>query len=112
MADVAGTWAFKTMAVGNDSVLVTYTIKATAADTGWIIMFPNRKPMPVHVVISGDSIIDDVAPYESVLRKGVKVSTNGVLHLKDGKLTGMTTAHYSAGPDTVRMLRTEGTKRP
>jgi hypothetical protein len=112
MADVAGTWTFKTMAVGSDSVLLTYTLKATASDTGWTITFPGRKPMTMRVTISADSIISDVAPYPSVLRKGVTVSTHGVFRLKDGKLGGMTVAHYSAGPDTVRTLRTEGTKKP
>jgi hypothetical protein len=112
MADVAGTWTFKTMAVGSDSVLVTYTLKATASDTGWTVTFPNRKPMAMHVMISADSIVSDVAPYPSVLRKGVTVSTHGVFRLKDGKMTGMTVAHYSAGRDTVTTLRTEGTKNP
>jgi hypothetical protein len=111
-ADLAGTWTFKTMPAGNDSVLVTYTVKATAADTGWTITFPNRKPMAMHVTIAGDSVVNSVDPYPSVLRKGVKVSTNGVLRLKDGKLTGMTIAHYSTGPDTVRTLRAEGVKKP
>jgi hypothetical protein len=112
MADMAGTWTVKTMAAGSDSLLLTYTMKATAADTGWMIMLPNRKPMALKVMVSGDSITTDVGPYESVLRKGVKVSTHGVIRLKDGKLTGMTVAHYSAGPDSVRNLRTEGTKKP
>jgi hypothetical protein len=111
MNAVAGTWTFTTMPTGNDSVLVTYTVKATAADTGWTITFPNRKPMAMHIVIAGDSIMNSVGPYPSVLRKGVQVSTNGVLRLKDGKLSGLTMAHYSKGPDTVRTLRAEGTKK-
>jgi hypothetical protein len=112
MSDVAGMWTVKTMAMGNDSLLLTYTMKATAADTGWMITFPNRKPMALHVTVSGDSIMTDVGPYASVLRKGVTVSTNGVFRLKDGKLTGLTVAHYSAGPDSVRTLRMDAMKKP
>lgn len=113
MADVAGSWTVKTMAEGTDSVLVTYSLKATATDTGWMITLPKRKPMALHVVVSGDSILTDVGPYESVLRKGVKVSTQGVIRLKDGKMVGTTVAHYAtAKADSVVHLRTEGTKAP
>jgi hypothetical protein len=54
-----------------------------------------------------------VAPYESVLRKGVKVTTQGVMHLTGGKLVGNTTAHYATTkPDSVAHLRMEGTRNP
>ena len=69
--------------------------------------------MPVRVSTSGDSIVTEAGPYESVLRKGTQVTTNSVLRLKDGKLVGTTVAHYkTTGADTVRMLRVEGTKNP
>jgi hypothetical protein len=112
MAAVAGMWTVKTMAATGDSVLLTYTMKATAADTGWVINLPGRKAMKPTVMISGDSIVADNGKYESVLRKGVTVSTHGVFRLKDGKLVGTTIATYSKGPDSVRTLRTEGTKNP
>jgi hypothetical protein len=36
-----------------------------------------------------------------------------VLRLQDGKLVGTTIAHYATkGPDTLRNLRTEGTRKP
>jgi hypothetical protein len=112
LADVAGTWEMKTMPEVGDSVLLVYTIKASGADTGWTITFAGRKPMPMTVMVMGDSIMTDVAPYESMLRKGVKVSTHGIMHIKDGQMVGTTIAHYSKGPDTVRTLRTVGTKKP
>lgn len=113
LADVAGTWTIRTMPEVGDSTLVTYTMTATAADTGWMIMLPNRKPMALTIMVMGDSVMTSVGPYESVLRKGVKVSTQGTLHLKDGKLVGTTVAHYvTTKADSMVRLRTEGTRNP
>lgn len=112
LADVAGTWDMKTMREGSDSVLVSYTVTATGTTEGWTINFANRPPIPMRVSVSGDSLMMDAGPYESVLRKGVQVTTNTVSHLVGGKLMGRATAHYSTGTDTVVALRTEGTKRP
>ena len=51
-------------------------------------------------------------PYESVLQKGLKVTTaQCVDRLQDGKLVGTTVAHYATkGADSVRNLRSEGTR--
>jgi hypothetical protein len=112
LADVAGTWDMKTMREGTDSVLVSYTMIATGTTEGWTINFPNRPPMPARVTVSGDSITIDAGPYESVLRKGVQVTTHGVARLQGGKIMGTTVAHYSSGPDSVVNLRIEGTRKP
>jgi len=111
-ADLAGNWHVKTMAANSDSVLVEYDMTATADTTGWVINLPKRKPITPHVMFSGDSVIVDAGPYESVLRKGVMVTTHGVSRLQGGELVGMTVAHYSKGADTVVTLRTRGTKTP
>ena len=67
--------------------------------------------MPVRVTVSGDSIMTATGPYESVLRKGVQVTTDGVLRKQDGKLVGISTAHYrTAGADSVVRLRIEMTR--
>ena len=111
LADVAGKWTMHTMPQDADTVLVIYEMVADSA--GWTFNFPKRKPVKANVTTSGDSIITDVGPYESVLRKGIQVTTHGVLRLVDGKLVGTTTAHYATkGADTVRALRVEGTKNP
>lgn len=113
LADVAGNWTVKAMPESSDSVLLTYTLHATAADTGWTMTLPGRKPMAVQVMTMGDSIMTTVPTYESALRKGQKVSTNGVMHLTGGKLMGNTVAHYqTTKPDSVVHLRMEGTKNP
>jgi hypothetical protein len=55
----------------------------------------------------------DAGPYASVLRKGVQVTTHGVLRLQSGKLVGLTVAHYkTAKPDSLRRIAMEGTRLP
>ncbi len=113
LADVAGNWTVKAMPEAGDSVLLTYTMHATAADTGWTVTFPGRKPLAMQVMTMGDSIMTTVAAYQSVLRKGQKVSTQGIMHLRDGKLVGTTIAHYATTKaDSVARLRMVGTKVP
>jgi len=111
LADVAGKWQVKTMNEKGDSTLLKYELVASADSTGWVFHFPKRKPVTAHPVVSGDSIIVDAGPYESALRKGVQVTTHGVVRLQDGKLIGTTVAHYATkGADSVLNLKTEGTR--
>jgi hypothetical protein len=112
LADLAGKWNMRTMPENSDSTLVSYEMVATGDTTGWVFHFAKRKPVPVRVVaVGGDSIVLEAGPYESVLRKGVQVTTHSVSRLQDGKLVGATTAHYAkSGPDSVRQLRVEGTR--
>jgi hypothetical protein len=114
LADVAGTWNVRSKVEGNESTVVTYDMVATADRSGWSINFPNREPIPVRIVaVEGDSIVSEAGPFESVLRKGVQVSTQVVSRLQDGKLVGTTVARYQVtGPDTVARLRFEGTRVP
>lgn len=109
LADVAGKWTMRTMPADADTTLITFELVADS--TGWVFNFPKRKPVTVKAEASGDSIVTEAGPYESVLRKGVQVTTNSVMRLVDGKLVGTTTAHYaSKGADSVRSLRVEGTR--
>ena len=111
IADLAGKWTQVVRAENSDSVLVTSVVVATADPNGWTITLPGRPAMPVRVSASGDSLLVASGPYESVLRKGVTVTTDGVLRLVDGKLVGITIAHYKpAGADSVVRLRTEMTR--
>ena len=114
LADVAGTWNMRTMPESSDSVLVTFQLVASADASGWTLNFPNRKPLPMRVVaVSGDSIVTEAGPYESVLRKGVQVTTHQVMRLQDGMLMGTTIARYAtSGPDSVLHLRAAGTRAP
>jgi len=112
LADAAGTWTYLAKTPTGDTTLVTAELTATADTTGWMLTFQGRKPMPVKVSVSGDSVMTWSGPYESVLRKGVKVTTEGVMHMVDGKMVGTTTAHYNVKTaDSVRHLITEATKK-
>lgn len=109
--DFAGKWSMK---VTNDKgeKVVTFELIASADSTGWTFNFANRKPIPVRITArGGDSIVTQAGPYESVLRKGVQVTTDNTLRLKDGKLVGTTIAHYkTTKPDSVLELHVEGTR--
>ena len=111
LASLAGKWTQVARAENSDSVLVTAEVTATADPAGWTLKLPGRPVVPLRVTVDGDSIITGSGPYESVLRKGVQVTTDGVVRLKDGKLVGTTVAHYkSAGADSVVRLRIEMTR--
>jgi hypothetical protein len=113
LADVAGKWNVTVTNEAGDSTLTSYVLTATADTAGWTITFPDRKPIPVHVMASGDSLIFDAGPYASVLRKGVQVTTHGVSRIKDGKLVGSSIARYNVKTaDSVRTVKQEGTKAP
>lgn len=114
LADVAGKWTVRVMAEANDSTLLTYELTATADTAGWSIKFPDRaKPVPLRVKTDADSILTSAGPYPSALRKGVKVTTDGSLRLRDGKLVGSSTAHYTVKTaDSVTVVRMEGTRKP
>ena len=111
IADLAGRWSQETRGENSDSVLVRSEINATADPAGWTITLPGRPPMPMKVTVAGDSIVTATGPYESVLRKGVQVTTESVSRMKDGKIVGITMAHYkTSGADSVVKLRTEMTR--
>jgi hypothetical protein len=114
LADVAGKWNVKATNQAGDTTLVTYVMTATADTAGWNIQFTDRKtPLPMHVVADADSLIIDAGPYSSALRKNVQVTTHGSLHMQNGMLVGMTTAHYSVKTaDSVRMVKMEATRMP
>lgn len=114
LASAAGKWQMRAVPEsGPDTVTTTYILTATADTTGWMITFPSGVKVPVHVTVSGDSVIEKTGTFSSQRRKGVKVMTEGALRLENGKLVGTTVAHYSkARADSVLRLHTEGTKAP
>jgi hypothetical protein len=114
LADVAGKWQIRSVPEsGTDTSATTYVLTATA-DTTWTMAFPSGLKVPVHVMASGDSVIEKTGSFASQRRKGVKVTmTEGSFKLQNGKLVGTTTAHYAKpGPDSVLRMHVEGTKMP
>jgi hypothetical protein len=114
LADFAGKWQVSAVPEsGKDTTPTKYVLTATADTAGWMIAFPSGVKVPLHVTLSGDSVIEKTGTFSSQRRKGMKVMTDGALRIQNGKLVGMTTAHYmKAGADSVLRLRTEGTKMP
>ena len=114
LAELSGKWSMVQMAEGSDSVVVTAEMNATGSSDGWTLTLPGRPPMPMRISVSGDSIMVETGPYESVLRKGVQVTTNGVMRLVDGKLVGTTVAHYAGvtTADSVLRMRSVNTRMP
>lgn len=112
-AAVAGKWNVRVSRIGSDSAVLTMVFNATGDPSTWSFNFPGRPPVPVSVTMDGDSIMTSAGPYSSALRKGVKVSTNGVMRLVDDKLVGTTIAHYQVSTaDSVVTLSTLGTRAP
>ena len=114
LADIAGRWnVASTPETGTDTTPTLYTMTTTAGADGWTIEFVNRPgviPMR-NVMVDGDSVMTEAGPFESNRRAGVQVSTRSVMRLVDGRLVGTTRASYATtGPDSVLMLRTEGTR--
>jgi len=114
LADVAGKWQVRAVPEsGTDTSATTYVLTATTDTAGWVMTFPSGLKVPVHVTVSGDSLIQKTGTFASQRRKGVKVTTEGSLRLQNGKLVGTSIAHYAkAGGDSVLRLHIEGTKAP
>jgi hypothetical protein len=114
LADVAGKWQFASIPMaGKDTTPTKYILTATADSAGWTLAFPDKQVVPLETVVSGDSVTLTSQAFNSQRRKKAKVSTVTTLHLVDGKLSGVTTAHYAnAGADSVMQLRSEGTRLP
>ncbi len=111
LADVAGKWDVRAVPTTGDTTPTTYVLTAMANTSGWTIKFPGRAVVPAQVTVDGDSIMIAAGPYLSVRRKGVQVTTDGVLRLKDGSLVGITTAHYKVKTaDSVLTLNGTGTR--
>jgi hypothetical protein len=112
LADIAGKWKMRTTDESGGHP-VEAVLNATADSSGWTMTAPKRKPVPVRVVaVAGDSIVTESGPYESFILKGVQVTTRNISRLQDGKLVGMTEAHYAlkGGRDSVAQRSSVGTR--
>lgn len=112
IADFAGTWQ-NTVRLEGVADPVPSRITGSADGGDWLLLLEGRDPIPLHVSISGDSLIAESEEYESILRPGVAswVRTAGVL--EDGRLVGNVTATYRtpAGEEVVRGT-IQGTRVP
>lgn len=109
-ADVAGTWDAQGMSIGNDTVVVTFTMTNTDTGAGTWITFPSGvKVQNTRRQVDGDSMVSETGPFKSQVRKGLDVaSTRTVLRLMDGKLAGTTHSRYANGDTaTFRIVATK-----
>ena len=112
LADIAGTWDMRSVPVSGEDTTATVYQSIVTAD-GWTLMLPDRDPIEGIVTTSGDSIMVDAGPFESVGRDGAMVTTHAVYRLEGDRLVGTTYAHYETSePDSVLELATEGTRAP
>jgi hypothetical protein len=114
LADIAGKWKVRTMDESGSHPVETVW-NAMADTSGWTTTAPKRKPEPLRVVaVAGDSIVTESGPRESFILKGVQVTTRNVSRLQDGKLVGVTEAHYTLkdGRDSVARRPSVGTRLP
>ena len=113
LARFAGRWQVTARNEVGDS-LPSHVLTATADTTGWTITFPDRPPIPVRIVdASGDLVVMETEPYESVLRPGVRVTVQFVERVSGDRTTGSLLALYDvAGSNAVLRGVTEGTRLP
>lgn len=110
IADFAGTWQV-TATITGAAKPVASVLAGTAADSGWSITLEGRPKMALTVSMSGDSLIAVSPEYESVLRKGVKVTTRIAGVMKNGQMEGNVVATYkTAKGDEVVPGTFTGTK--
>lgn len=113
LADIAGKWNVVAVPETGDTTPTKFVMVVAATPEGWTQTYENGLVVKPKIVVAGDSIVSDAGPYSSVRRKGVKVTTHGVLRKQGDKLVGTSTAHYKTkGADSVLTLRTEGTRAP
>lgn len=111
LADIAGTWNMRSVPETGDTTATVFQLQATA--DGITLFLPDRDPIEGVVTTSGDRIMVDAGPFESVRRAGVMVTTNAEYWLEGDRLMGSTVAHYvTTEADSVLRLRTEGTRAP
>ena len=111
LSDVAGTWKIRTTDEQGGTPIET-EIRATADTSGWTMVGPDKKTIPVRVVaVGGDSIVTEAGPFASYILKGAKVSIRTAYRLQGDKLVGSTEARYKiGGRDSVAHRPAEGTR--
>jgi hypothetical protein len=115
LESMRGRWSVRSIPMEGDTTPTAYTLDATGDTATWTLTFEGRTtPVKLHVLsMAGDSIVTVTDEYESVRRRGMRVVTTSVMRPQGDRLTGNVTARYrTTGPDSVLMLRSEGTRMP
>jgi hypothetical protein len=109
----AGTWHVRARNEVGDT-LPSHDITATGDTAGWTLTFPNREPIPMRILnASGDLVVAETAPYESVIRPGVRVTVLYFTRLHGDSVSGRFIAMYDVdGANAILRGLTDGTRRP
>ena len=111
LASYAGTWNMETMGTGSDSVLLRFTMTATADSTGWVYHFPNNVTVPIRILsVENGGLTTEAGPYDSNLRPGTKVTIRSSARVEGSTLRGDVVATYHGAADSVVNLRVRGTR--
>jgi hypothetical protein len=109
LADLAGTWDLRAVPVSGDTTASVAQMVVTP--NSWTMMMADRDPVEGAVTVSGDSVMVDHGPYESIRREGLMVTTHSVYRLEGDRLVGTMVAHYeTAESDSVLNLTLEGVR--
>ena len=103
-ASFAGTWATTATVEGADKP-VPSTLTGSADGATWTLSLEGRPNVAATASMSGDSLIIQSAEYESVLRKGVMVTTRTATVMSDNTMMmGNMVASYktSKGVEEVK----------
>ena len=110
IADFAGSWQLTSNVQG--AAKPVSSVLASDASNSWTLSLEGRPAMPVQVSMSGDSLIAQTAEYESVLRKGVMVTTRTAAVMNGETMAGNMEATYKTSkgeekvPGTIAGTRT------
>ena len=99
-ADLAGTWHGETKLEGKDSVVAKWTVVKVTDSTGTLTYEGTKVAIPYSIKFDADSMIAVSRPYTAPKAK-VKQVFHSVGWLKDGKLSGHSTATLASKPDSV-----------
>jgi hypothetical protein len=100
-ADLAGTWNGESKLEGKDSVVAKWTVVSITDSTGTITYAGSKTKIPYSIKFDGDSMISTSQPYVEPNTKGPKQVFHAIGWLKDGKLSGHSTATLASKPDSV-----------
>lgn len=113
LAKFAGSWQVSARDEAGGE-LPGHVVTATADTTGWSITFPDRPPIPLRIVdASGDLVVTQTDPYESVIRPGVRTTVLFITRVSGDSSRGRLIAMYDvAGSNAILRGTTEGTRQP
>lgn len=100
-ADLAGTWNGESKPEGKDSVVSTWTVVSVTDSTGTLTYTGSKTKVPYSMKFDGDSMMATSEPYIEPKTTGPKQVFHAFGWLKDGKLSGHSTATLASKPDSV-----------